>query len=261
VANFPLFDSLVHPTLTGKWRESDYVSTFEALARQMNEQEVTGACAVGLAGVEGYDHTAFIQACRKYPALWPVAGFDISRRESFSSEMTLIRDLGFGGIKIHPRFSHWTPDSKDLAQAFSLASKAGLIVFFCTYFRAPDGPPVGVDPYPVLLAALQAAPKTKVVLVHGGVGDLKKYATLAANSDRLLLDLSFTMCKYPGTSLDGEMMSVIKNLGRKICVGSDFPEFSLAALRERFFQLAQDLPEADQIDIGQNNISHFLGRV
>ena len=73
----PIFDSLCHPTLTGKWLESDLDSTFEKLKKDLKTYGFLGANAVGIHGVEDYDHSNFIKECSKNNSLVPVAGLNV----------------------------------------------------------------------------------------------------------------------------------------------------------------------------------------
>jgi hypothetical protein len=97
------------------------------------------------------------------------------------------------------------------------------------------------------------------VLAHGGVTELLKYADLVRFAPQLLLDLSFTIMKYAGSSLDLDLAYVIKNLDQRVCVGTDFPEFDHAALRKRFEALTRGLPAAKIRNAASENIRSFLG--
>jgi hypothetical protein len=50
----PIFDSLSHPTLTGRWISGDVDATFPTLDSELRAAGFCAACAVGLAGIQGY---------------------------------------------------------------------------------------------------------------------------------------------------------------------------------------------------------------
>ena len=51
----PIFDSLTHPTIDGKWLNRNTVSTFKDLKNQMLESNIPFAIACGING-NGYSH-------------------------------------------------------------------------------------------------------------------------------------------------------------------------------------------------------------
>ena len=73
----PIFDSLTHPTISGKWLSGKFNAEFNTLNVEMESNNVINACAVGLPNVGKYNHVDFINFCKKYNKLIPIAGFDI----------------------------------------------------------------------------------------------------------------------------------------------------------------------------------------
>ena len=57
----PIFDSLTHPTLDGRWmgKKSNLVNTAEKLLEEMAEHDIAWALAVGMGGVGGYDENSY----------------------------------------------------------------------------------------------------------------------------------------------------------------------------------------------------------
>lgn len=254
----PLFDSLAHPTLSGNWPKHPASCSFPQLVRSLDDAGYIGACAVGMPRLEGYEHASFIAACRPYPQLIPIAGYD-PNAETSANGLSELRDLGFVGIKIHPRFSKITRNLRQLADVFRAAGACGLVVFYCTYMHGTIGSYPKRDPFYDLIDLLDDAPKTKVVLVHGGDVSLLRYAELVRFNEQLLLDLSLTLMKYAGSSIDSDLRFLFSRFDQRICIGTDFPEYSPAEVRARFGHLAGDLPEGKQINIGHANLLNFLG--
>ncbi len=252
-----LFDSLAHPTLSGRWPNSDRDARVETLVASMRDNGFARACAVGLAGIEGYAHAEFAAMCRPYPELVPIAGVD-PRAADVTAQFDAIATLGFRGIKIHPRNSGVDLRDPSLAPAFRAAAERDLVVFLCTYFHA------GVDAYPRhdplydLVAALQDAGDCRLVLVHGGDVELMRYAQLARHSPNLLLDLSHTMMKYQGSSIDLDLKFLFRAFESRICIGADFPDYGHAAVRARFEDLAGGLDDKKTEAIGRTNLEKFL---
>jgi predicted TIM-barrel fold metal-dependent hydrolase len=257
-AQIPLFDSLSHPTLSGGWHGRHLDASFDGLARALESNGCVAACAVGMHGIEGYEHEAFIAACRPHPALVPIAGFAPGPDDP-DEELAHIRALGFAGIKIHPRYSKLSLDDPALAASLRAAGRVGLPVLLCTYHHDTLARYPTQDPFYATVALLQAAPDTKVVLVHGGDVGLRRYAELVRFNENLLLDLSFTLLAYEGSSLDADIGFLFRARDRRICVGSDHPEFDHGALRRRFETFATGLSPEKAENIAYRNLEAFLG--
>lgn len=257
----PLFDALAHPTVTGKWLgrpNSD--ASFASLTTSMNSADFTGACAVGMAGHDGYEHATFIKKCQPYPQLVPIAGFN-PFVDDLVYELDLIAKLGFRGIKLHPRFSSidLARDEARMAQVLQGAAERNLVVFLCTYHHAPLASYPDHDPLYAMVRVLKQAPEAKVVLVHGGDVRLLEYAELVRHNPNLLLDLSLTLMKYRGSAIDNSIQFLFQLFDRRICIGTDHPEYSHQAVRARFEHFSAELPSAKRHNIAHRNIIAFLG--
>jgi len=201
---------------------------FQRLSRQLKKNDFSGALAVGIWSVENYSHRAFIRECKKYPELVAIAGYAPNSQLSPGKALREIKELGFLGIKIHPRFNKvdFEKHFRALEETFRVAQRLNLIVLFCTYYHCAPSLYPSVDPLFVLAKLFKKAPGVKVVLVHGGGVELMRYAELARFNENLLLDLSLTIMKYPGSSLDLDIKFLFEKFDRRICVGSDFPEYA-----------------------------------
>jgi hypothetical protein len=80
---------------------------------------------------------------------------------------------------------------------------------------------------------------------------LDMYEIVRAN-DNLILDFSFTIMRYRGSSrLDADMNYLFRTTDQLISIGSDFPEYTPAQMMQRFAELAVGV-EPHRID----NITH-----
>jgi len=255
-----LFDSLAHPTLSENWPNMPNSSGFQKLSRQLKKNNFCGALAVGIWSVENYSHHNFIRECRKHPELVAIAGFAPNIHPTPAKALREIKELGFAGIKIHPRFNKLDLEKnfRELEKTFEIARQLNLVVLFCTYYHCATPLYPGVDPLFVLVKLMKKSPQVKVVLVHGGGVELMRYAELARFNQNILLDLSLTIMKYPGSSLDLDLKFLFKNFDRRICVGSDFPEYSHSALRKRFEYFSKGLTQAKKENIGFKNVLNFF---
>ena len=255
-----IFDSLTHPAVNGEWFGKRTDNTFEGTVGKLRSAGFCGACAVGLDGCNGYEHRVFISECGKHPELVPVAAFN-PLSPDFRRKLGEIAAMGFRGVKIHPRISgvSLSRDKKRMIGVFAKAAELSLPVFLCTYYPAgPDKFPCE-DPLFSLAAILKDVPETKIILLHGGGVRLMEYAEMVKFNPNLLLDLSFTIMKFRSSSLDADLHYLFANLDRRICIGTDAPEYEQCDLRERFEDLNGGLTLEKKANIAFLNIMNFLG--
>jgi predicted TIM-barrel fold metal-dependent hydrolase len=102
---------------------------------------------------------------------------------------------------------------------------------------------------------------SKVLLMHGGSVRLMEVIEIVRSSNNALLDLSFTLCKYEGSSVDLDIQYAFKQFDRKICIGSDYPQFELSRFRKRFEQFSSGINKDKAENIAFRNISEFIKNV
>lgn len=253
-----LFDSLSHPTLTGAWAaRGGCDATFSTLTAALARSGFSRACAVGLHGVEGYEHQAYYDACTTQPSLVPVAGIRPDMTD-VGLELDRVRDIGYRAIKIHPRLARLDLGGPALGKVMLEAAKRDLVVFLCTYYHDTIERYPRTDPLYDIVAAVKQAPHVRLVLLHGGDVELLRYVQFARHSPNILIDLSHTILKYRGSSLDNDIEYLVKHFNRRTCLGVDHPEFDHEALRLRFEELASHVNRAEAENIGFRNLQAFL---
>ncbi|MBU7006396.1 amidohydrolase family protein [Phosphitispora fastidiosa] len=262
--NIPLFDSLVHPTMNSNWLQPKYngKNSPEELIVQMQENNIRWAFAVGLPDVGNYNLEKYSEFIRsKSDLLYPIAGLrfdDIQESHDIRELLTKVSKLNYVGIKIHPRFSKVTYDNVLLPEVVKTANELNLAVMLCTYFYRS-----GNDYYRNNMVSLRELLSKlngeKIILLHSCTVRLFEMMEVAREFHNVLLDLSLTLCKYEGSSLDLDIQFLFKNFDRRICVGSDGPEFDSKKLRERFNYFSQGLDREKVENIAYKNIMNFTG--
>lgn len=253
--HIPLHDSLCHPTVSGSWLSRGTENSFDNLVEAMAANGVERANAVALAGQDGYDHESFIAACRKHPQLVPIAGLD-PLVSDIETELETIKSLEFKGVKIHPSLSNCPLETHldPVAKAAKLAGKLDLPVLLCCYFYGRKETLPVEPPVVSVTKLLNAAPDTRFILMHGGGIDLMRFAEIIRRRENCLLDLSFTMTKFQGSSLGLDIRYLFNHFDRRICVGSDHPDVTINQFRQRFDQLAENVPKDKLENIGHKNL-------
>jgi predicted TIM-barrel fold metal-dependent hydrolase len=248
----PLFDANVHPTLT----TADGAESFSILKPLLQEAGFRGACAVGLPGKDGFDAAPYAQAARTH-GFYPVAAWNDVPAEAIGEQLNSLVGLGYRAIKIHPRLSGLSVRDPRFAQLLRAAAEVGVVVFHCSYQFSKDARHP-VDPLPALMDAVAGAGPLRMVLLHGGTVELLRYAEAIRPNHNVVLDLSFTLNRYAASSLDQDIAYLFRNFDQRICLGSDYPDYSPAQVRDRFEFFASDLPQEKRDNIAWRNITALL---
>ena len=237
-----LFDANSHPTAAGGWPSKNLDSSFKRLSSELTKNNYRGACAVGIWGLERYAHRPFLELCRNNASLVPIAGY-FPQSASAIGELEAIQKMGYRGIKIHPREPRIDLRDPRLVTTFQTAARLELPIFLCTYFHSATESYPAHDPLHDIAVLLQKAPRARVLLVHGGDVNLLRYAELVRFNPRLLLDLSMTFMKYQGSSLTWISGSFLSGSIRRICIGTDFPEYTHQEVWNRSWRCREDRRE------------------
>lgn len=261
-----IFDSLTHPTIQGNWLNSKYSGkTMSQLLEDMQAYGFQNAFAVdmgkhvGTPSPEAYFH--FVTSTSDQ--LIPVAYLDLAEfqvKQNLDRLLSQLKEIGYRCIKIHPRLAGIGYLDPSLYEAIQKAADLNLIVFFCTFCFDTSIHILNRTIYQ-LNHLLNACPTAKIVLLHGGTTQVLTLSEIVRSlppSQNVLLDLSWTICKYKGSSLNLDIGYLFKNFDRKICVGTDHPEFTHAELRERFDFFAADTPDGKLTNVGHRNLETLL---
>ncbi len=250
-----VFDSLVHATLDGRWPAKAGVDAgAERLLRDMDASEVEKACLVG---VSGLSENADVEGiARAHPDRFvPVASVDPGAARSEASARAAVREAaqrGFAGVKLHPRMHGYDPLSPSSLAALQEAGEQGLPAFVCTLFRRRGA--ASRTAADIVDALANEAPSTTLILLHGGGTELLNLFELVRMHAHLRLDLSFTLLRYAGSSLDADIRFLVEHLDQRLIVGSDYPDYTPSAAFARFFELADGLPQDKIQRVAHDNL-------
>jgi predicted TIM-barrel fold metal-dependent hydrolase len=231
--------------------------SFQELASTKLDIPSYNALAIGLPGVGGYEHEAFKRECD----LWGfegIAAVTTLDPGDIEKEFDTIASLGFRGVKVHPRLLGRNRDISYLQKVFSLCEKNDLVCLFCTYEADEPGRLPSRDPFYQLCDALNQVPEIQLILMHGGGSRLMQFASLARHSDLILLDLSFTIADYMTSTLQQLIHDLFLNLDRRLCVGSDSPEFKATDVLRKVNEIAVDVDTSKVDNVLANNLHRFF---
>jgi predicted TIM-barrel fold metal-dependent hydrolase len=261
--DIPLFDSLTHPTLDGAWiRGVGQKNTLPELEAEMTANNIEWACAVGMKDIGGYALEAYADHIRSSSQkIFPVAYYDFNESDShlqINSQLDKIVRYGYSAIKIHPSFSHIDIRRPGLREVLCAAGGRGIPILLCTFLsRQPylATPCSYLDFAPLLRDLPQSS---KIILMHGGDVNLLGLMEIVRPYPNVLLDLSFTLCRYEGSSIDLDIRFLFQNFDQRICVGSDNPQFSLTLFRRRFNELSAGVDPEKCMNAAHRNLQSFI---
>ena len=252
------FDSLVHVTRDGRWINGRDDASYARLMAELDDGCVARACLVGLPGVVDND---YVLHCARASdgRLVPIAGVDPSRANDGDDAADAVaraaRD-GFAGIKLHPRLNGYDPLGKECLRAITAAAEHGLIVFLDTLFRQRSRTtPYAAD---IIDTIAHECPGASVVLLHGGGAALLDVAEVVRLHPSLILDLSLTLMRYAGSSLDADVRWVMGRLDQRIVIGSDMPEYTPGEAFRRAEQLADGMSPEKWANIAHRNLDRLF---
>jgi predicted TIM-barrel fold metal-dependent hydrolase len=137
----------------------------------------------GAAGDFGTANAAVLEAARRAGGrIVPFCRID-PMRPGAAGAMERAGAGGAVGLKLHPVAQRFRPDHPDVAAAVREATARGWpVTIHAGYGARPLAGPIA--------ALLDAAPGARLILAHGGRGDARALARLAADRADLLLDTS-----------------------------------------------------------------------
>jgi len=253
------FDSLTHVTADGSWLGSTrHDARCERLLAQLERCDPARACLVAIAGV--IDNQTVLDAARRHPERFVPIGslnpatFDSDRE--VADAVAQLESAGFAGLKLHPRLNGYDPLHVKVIRALRAAGDTGLIVFLDTLFRQPGR---ATRNAPDLVDALAVgAPHTRMILLHGGGSQILAVSEVVAVHANLVLDLSFTIHRFSGSSVDEDLRFLMRTFDRRMVVGSDFPEYELLATRDRVHKLCEGLDPVKSANVLAGNLQRLL---
>jgi predicted TIM-barrel fold metal-dependent hydrolase len=133
---------------------------------------------------------------------------------------------------------------------------------FCTFYPSNASVYPKTDPLFIFSELLSQHPKAKIIFMHGGGVEILKYAEFARYNKNILLDLSYTVSRYKGSSIDNDLIYVLNNIDQNLCFGTDAP---YVQPREAIYDLSELIKKTKFCDswkshkIWFDNLNNFLG--
>ena len=254
------FDSLTHVTRDGSWiGERHFDASLPKLLADMDAAGAYRACLVSIA--DYVDNEVILASAHAHPDKFvPIAGVNprvLATTRRVEAVVKQVKAQGFAGIKLHPRLNGYDPLDAKMIAAVDACGELGLVVLLDTLFRRQG---LATRHAPDVIDHLAAAcPDTRILLLHGTGPTMMELYEIVRCHDKLMLDLSFTIMRYRGSSrLDDDMHFLFKTTDQLVTVGSDFPEYSPLATLERLAALTEGIDEHRLENIRWRNLERLF---
>lgn len=238
----PIFDSLCHPKMSGKWegRTEFLDSSFSHLVNQMKLNNVVGGVASFYPASEEESFAEFMRQCNFYeksnlplvikPCHMIREQFDITKQRILDCNKYTTQDPLF--LKFHPHYCSPRSYLEKASRIKEQFKNKKIVWYVCTYPFCTSRSLKRIDFGDILQNLAEVVGDDPLVMLHGGTIELLKYSQYAQHFKNVFLDLSFTICRYINSSLIYDMAYLFEYLDQKIIIGTDHPEYSYSSLRE-----------------------------
>ena len=259
IPNFEIFDLNVHFTVNGKFREykrnipsslSNYMSAVPDYIK------ISGGLEVGVPNVGQYSHSGF-KNLNGFSGAVKFASVTKNTIENYDGNIGLVKDLGYVGLKYHPR----TFEDK----FFSKVSKS--LIEYCKYFDLI----YGICTYEndnfyskrykrelrkTLDSALES--KVKIILFHGcGKNFAELYALYGAQKN-VFFDCSFSPLRFSYGDFLDNLVTELRMGADNVGFGSDFPDYSIVNYENMITHIHRNVQKENFIKFFASNSKNFL---
>jgi predicted TIM-barrel fold metal-dependent hydrolase len=255
-----IFDSLSHIKQDSSWYGTKHDSSIERLLKEFDK----GLDKTLLVGMPDDNLDYLITIANKYKdkfvPIAPIIFDEDPSTEKLEKQIVYFKNVGFKGIKIHPRFLNTNLTNENIKEAINIAAKYNLVSLLCTVHRAPSKP-LKRPLHDIIHEICDETNNSKIILLHGGYYDLLATSEVIRSFDNTLLDLSATLIRFQDTHILNDIIYLFKTFDRRVCIGSDFPEFIiedvLSVIKNKVLK-NHSIDKQKLENIYFNNLSKFI---
>ena len=148
-------------------------------------------------------------------------------------------DLGYIGLKLHPRLQHYPIDSESTIRLVRHAGDLNLPVIICGF---PDGDWLMQGSTVLRYAHLaKECPQTKIIVAHMGGHYVIDLMMLAKRIPNLYLDTSYSLLYYRGSAVVKNLTYAMRSMKfKRVFYGSDYPDRSIVDTLTQSVAVLQD---------------------
>jgi uncharacterized protein len=202
----------------------------------------------------------FASAIAPYPRLRGFININPAEADAEQKLRRGIEELGFIGLKLHPRLQCFDVNGAESWQLVSLAGEMGVPVLIDAF---PDGDWLMMGFDSVHFASLaKKCPRTRIIIGHFGGHHCIDFMMIAKRVPNIWFDLSYSLLYYRGSSVVANLLYCCRSMNfRRIFFGSDYPDRPVAdALQLSMEVLAAHGLEEPQFEaLLWRNAAEFFG--
>ena len=155
--------------------------------------------------------------------------FNNAARENFEYG---ISELGFIGLKLHPRLQNFKPNQEEVIRLVNFASELNVPVLLDAF---PDGDYLymGIKTTDYFELA-KACPNSKIIIAHFGGHHCIDFMMLAKRTENVYFDFSFSFLYYQNSPVLENILYCMRSMRyNRIFFGSDYPDRGLKETLEK----------------------------
>lgn len=198
----------------------------DELARQMRVAEIDNVVALHLES-QPWSVDEFAKAVAPHRGIHPFVNIHPEAAGATDKLVSAVRDLGFVGLKLHPRLQEFSVSSPKTIELVRHAGMLGIPVLIDAF---PDGTHL-MQGFNVLAYADVAisCPRTRIVWAHMGGHRVIDMMMLAKRIPNVFMDTSYSLLYYRGSSVPNDMVYAMRSMRfERIMYGSDYPDRNLS---------------------------------
>lgn len=181
----------------------------------------------------------FIAATSKYDNLKSFVNVDPRSDDANYSLEFACKDLGFLGLKLHPRLQQFQPDEPEVIKLCQHAGMIGVPVLIDAF---PDGTAIiqGFNLQSYIKLA-QACPETNFIWAHMGAHYVLDFMLVAKRLPNIYFDCSYSLLYFRGSHVPQSMIYAMKSMRfERVFYGSDYPDRSIGETLELSLQVFRE---------------------
>lgn len=173
---------------------------------------------------------------RKYDKIDCFVNIDPFSKDSKKTLEYSVMDLGFIGMKLHPRLQNFKPNRKEVIDLVMYAGKLGVPVLIDAF---PDGDylHMGIQTNQYFELA-KRSPNTKIIIAHFGGHHCIDFMMLAKRTPNIYFDFSFSWLYFRGSPVIESMLYCMKSMKfDRIFYGSDYPDRGISISLDKSIEI------------------------
>lgn len=207
------FDERIDGSIEGAVKE---------IAMQMSSAGIEHVVALHLE-IQPWPVEAVSEVIEAFPGIHSFANVHPESKGAERCLRNAVENLGFIGLKLHPRLQNFVVDDTSTIQLVRFAGELGIPVLIDAF---PDGTNLMKGFNPLQYANLaQQCPQTRIIWAHMGGHFVLDFMMLAKRLPNVYMDMSYSLLYYRGSAVPENMVYAMRSMRfDRIFYGSDYPD-------------------------------------